>query len=220
MQGIGGAMMVPVGRLAVLHSTEKHELIGAIATITWPGLAAPVLGPPLGGFISTYASWHWIFFLNVPLGLVAFVLALRLMPKEKQLARKPFDGVGFVLMGLACFALMYSLDLVSRDGSSWPLASLLISGALAAGGLGVLHARHRKSPLVDLKALNVHTLYRKKETCGAFTGKLKWREVFSAAQHPVTTASGQKFPSPPEPDPCSLSCLVSRAISRHVSSSV
>jgi EmrB/QacA subfamily drug resistance transporter len=157
MQGIGGAMMVPVGRLAVLRSTEKHELISAIATITWPGLAAPVLGPPLGGFISTYASWHWIFFLNVPLGLVAFVLALRLMPKEKQLARRSFDGVGFVLMGLACFALMYSLDLVSRDGASWPMASLLISGALAAGGLGVLHARHWKYPLVDLKALNVHS---------------------------------------------------------------
>src|SRR5271170_1195023 len=72
MQGIGGAMMVPVGRLAVLRSTEKYELIGAIATITWPGLAAPVLGPALGGFITTYASWHWIFFLNVPLGLIAF----------------------------------------------------------------------------------------------------------------------------------------------------
>jgi EmrB/QacA subfamily drug resistance transporter len=157
MQGIGGAMMVPVGRLAILRSTEKYELIGAIATITWPGLAAPVLGPPLGGFITTYASWHWIFFLNVPLGLIAFVLTLRLMPNEKGGARRSFDGVGFILTGVACFALMYSLDLVSRDGASWPAASLLILGSLAAGGLGVLHARHRKYPLVDLRALSVHS---------------------------------------------------------------
>jgi MFS family permease len=114
MQGIGGAMMVPVGRLAILRSTEKYELIGAIATITWPGLAAPVLGPPLGGFITTYASWHWIFFLNVPLGLVAFALTLRLMPNEKESAKRPFDGVGFILTGAACFAVMYSLDLISR----------------------------------------------------------------------------------------------------------
>src|ERR1700733_11546729 len=157
MQGVGGAMMVPVGRLAVLRSTEKHELIGAIATITWPGLAAPMLGPPLGGFITTYASWHWIFFLNVPLGLIAFVLTLRLMPNEKEVARRPFDGVGFILTGVACFALMYSLDLVSRNGPSWPAASLLAFGGLAAGGLGVLHARRRKYPLVDLRVLSVHS---------------------------------------------------------------
>jgi EmrB/QacA subfamily drug resistance transporter len=155
-QGIGGAMMVPVGRLAVLRSTEKYELIGAIATITWPGLAAPVLGPPLGGFITTCASWHWIFFLNVPLGLIAFVLTLRLMPNEKG-ARRPFDGVGFILTGVACFALMYSLDLVSRDGASWLAACLLILGSLAAGGLGVLHTRHSKHPLVDFRALSVHS---------------------------------------------------------------
>src|SRR5271154_1529767 len=157
MQGVGGAMMVPVGRLVILRSTEKRDLIGAIATITWPGLAAPVLGPPLGGFITTYASWHWIFFLNVPLGLIAFVLTLRLMPNEKEVARRPFDGVGFILTGVACFALMYSLDLVSRDGASWPAASLFVFGGLVAGGLGVVHARHRKYPLVDLRALSVHS---------------------------------------------------------------
>jgi EmrB/QacA subfamily drug resistance transporter len=157
VQGIGGAMMVPVGRLAILRSTAKRDLIGAIATITWPGLAAPVLGPPLGGFIATYASWHWIFFLNVPLGLIAFVLALRLMPNETEGARRPFDGVGFILTGVACFALMYSLDLVSRDGASWRAASLLVFGGAVAGGLSAMHARHRKYPLVDLRALSVHS---------------------------------------------------------------
>jgi MFS family permease len=68
LQGIGGAMMVPVGRLVVLRTTPKDRLIKAIATLTWPALVAPIIGPPLGGFITTYASWHWIFFLNVPWG--------------------------------------------------------------------------------------------------------------------------------------------------------
>src|SRR5271156_4639506 len=84
LQGVGGAMMVPVGRFVILRSTPKHELMRAIATITWPGLAAPLLGPPLGGFITTYASWHWIFFLNAPLGLCALALALRIIPKTEH----------------------------------------------------------------------------------------------------------------------------------------
>ena len=77
LQGVGGAMMVPVGRLIVLRTTPKDELAQAIAYITWPGLSALVIGPPLGGFITTYASWHWIFFLNLPLGILALILALR-----------------------------------------------------------------------------------------------------------------------------------------------
>src|SRR5471030_1955119 len=77
LQGFAGALMVPVGRLVVLKNTQKSDLIRAIATITWPGLVAPILGPPLGGFITTYASWHWIFILNVPLGMVALLFARR-----------------------------------------------------------------------------------------------------------------------------------------------
>ena len=81
LQGIGGALMVPVGRLAVLRTTPKHQLIKAIATLTWPALVAPIIGPPLGGFITRYASWHWIFFINVPLGLIAIALSLRIIPR-------------------------------------------------------------------------------------------------------------------------------------------
>jgi EmrB/QacA subfamily drug resistance transporter len=156
LQGAGGAMMVPVGRLAVLRSTAKHELIGAIATITWPGLAAPILGPPLGGFITTYASWHWIFFLNAPLGLIALILAQRLIPNAKE-PTKPFDCIGFALTGVACFALIYGLDLVSRDGASWLAASFSIASALIAGGLSALHARRKTHPLLDLRALSLRS---------------------------------------------------------------
>src|SRR5262245_25124081 len=77
LQGIGGAMMVPVGRLVVLRITEKKDLMRSMSVIIWPGLVAPVLGPPLGGFITTYSSWRWIFYLNLPLGVIALVLALR-----------------------------------------------------------------------------------------------------------------------------------------------
>jgi len=157
LQGVGGAMMVPVGRLAVLRSTEKRDLIRAIATITWPGLVAPILGPPLGGFITTYASWRWIFLLNAPLGLIALVLALRLLPKGRQDRAKQFDWVGFVLTGVACFALMYGLDLIGREGTSWPAAGLSMAGGIAAGAAAVLHAKRQPHPLVDFEALRVRS---------------------------------------------------------------
>jgi len=155
LQGAGGAMMVPVGRLAVLRTAKKHELISAIATITWPALAAPVLGPPLGGFITTYASWHWVFFLNVPLGLIAFIWALRLLPKEEPEASLPFDGVGFVLSGGACFALIYSLERVSRGPGSWLLTSLLLVGAGLFGMAARFHFRRQAHPLIDFRSLRI-----------------------------------------------------------------
>ena len=155
LQGVGGAMMVPVGRLVVLRTARKHELISAIATITWPGLAAPVLGPPLGGFITTYASWHWIFFLNVPLGLAAFVWALRLIPRSEPEAPRPFDGLGFLLTGASCFALLYGLDLVSRGGRSWPVTALFLAVAATLGTAAVRHARGREHALVDYRALRI-----------------------------------------------------------------
>jgi MFS family permease len=149
-------MMVPVGRLAVLRTTEKHELINAIATITWPGLAAPLLGPPLGGFIATYASWHWIFYLNVPLGLAALVAALRLLPRGREPAR-PFDGLGFVLTGAACFALVYGLELVSRDQASRAIVAATLLGTAAIWGAAWLHARRQAHPLLDLRALVIRS---------------------------------------------------------------
>ena len=90
LQGLGGAMMVPVGRLVVLRTTAKQDLLRSIAYITWPGLAAPIVGPPVGGFITTYASWRWIFLLNVPLGLLGVVIGLFLTPAPAK--RTPLTG--------------------------------------------------------------------------------------------------------------------------------
>jgi EmrB/QacA subfamily drug resistance transporter len=157
LQGAGGAMMVPVGRLTVLRTTEKHNLMHAIATITWPGLAAPVLGPPLGGFIATYASWRWIFFLNLPLGLVALVLALRIIPNDRQDNATRFDWVGFVLIGAACFAVMYGLDLVGQEGASWLAAGLSIAGGVGVGAMAVVYAKNRTHSLIDFRASRIRS---------------------------------------------------------------
>src|SRR6202021_449221 len=94
LQGIGGAMMVPVGRLIVLRNTEKEHLVRMIAYLTWPALTAPVVGPPLGGLITTYSSWHWIFLLNVPLGLVGLGLALILIPTPRGGGKGGVHGRG------------------------------------------------------------------------------------------------------------------------------
>ncbi len=158
LQGLGGAMMVPVGRLAVLRTTPKHRLIEAIAVLTWPGLTAPVLAPPLGGFLAVYASWRWIFFINVPLGVLAFALALRLMPpRREEAARTPFDLLGFALGAMACLALTRLLDLLGEDGSG-AVQPLLLAVVFAACFAWLLrHLRRHRRPLIDLAPLGIAT---------------------------------------------------------------
>jgi EmrB/QacA subfamily drug resistance transporter len=156
LQGLGGAMMVPVGRLVVLRTTQKKDLIQAIAIITWPGLAAPVIGPLVGGIITSYVSWHAIFLLNVPLGLIALALTLRLIRGEPG-GRRPFDGVGFVLTGVGCSVLMYAMDLCGELTVSVPLVLGLVSLGVAALALSIRHLRRTPHPLVDLSAMRYPT---------------------------------------------------------------
>jgi EmrB/QacA subfamily drug resistance transporter len=157
VQGIGGAMMVPVGRLVVLRTTEKRDLMTAIAYITWPGLVAPVVGPPVGGFITTYVSWHWIFFLNVPLGIVGMALAALWIVNEREEHVKPFDWLGFILSGAACTTFMYGLELVGRESSSWRSSVPFVSGGLVLGMLAVMHIRRAAAPVINLASLKIKT---------------------------------------------------------------
>jgi EmrB/QacA subfamily drug resistance transporter len=156
LQGAGGAMMVPVGRLVVLRITEKKDLVRSIAYITWPGLAAPVIGPPLGGFITTYSSWRWIFFLNVPLGVIGIVLALLWIDNERGNARL-FDWKGFVLAGTSCTAFMYSLELLGHQNVRWSMAGVFLLYAVVAGRAAVRHMRRAAHPLIDFEALKAQT---------------------------------------------------------------
>ncbi len=157
LQGIGGALMVPVGRLVVLRETPKNELVRAIAVLTWPALVAPVLGPPLGGLIVDHSTWRWIFWLNLPLGVLAFMLALKIVPALERDKSKSFDWPGFLLAGGGVFGLMTAAENLSRaELSMGPtlLALLAGSGLMAAG---IFHLRHAAHPMVDLGALRLPT---------------------------------------------------------------
>ncbi len=157
VQGVGGAMMVPVGRLAVLRSTPKPDLLRAIAILTWPGLTAPVLGPPLGGFIVQYFSWHWIFLINLPLGALGLVLAWRLVPQLHEAVRRPFDGLGFALGATLCVVLTLLLEALGEGGASAYTLGLLAAATL---GLGLGFARHigrAEHPLVSPAPLAIGT---------------------------------------------------------------
>ncbi|MES1260642.1 MAG: MFS transporter [Acidobacteriota bacterium] len=155
LQGIGGAMMVPVGRLAVLRITDKKNLMRSVAYITWPGLMAPVIGPPVGGFITTYFSWRWIFFLNIPLGGVAIVLALWWIGNEKGNAKRLFDWPGFALSGTSCVAFMYGLELIGQSRPRWWLLSLLLVYGMLAGWMAVRHMLRTPHPLLEFSSMKI-----------------------------------------------------------------
>ncbi|WP_092279073.1 MULTISPECIES: DHA2 family efflux MFS transporter permease subunit [unclassified Duganella] len=157
LQGAGGAMMVPVGRLVVLNNTPKDKLIAAIATLTWPALVAPVLGPPVGGFITSYASWRWIFYLNLPLGLIALVLAWKLIPDQRAAERRPFDWPGFVLSGSALFLLTWGAEVIGGQQPDWQEAvACLLIGLLLLAALG-WHLKRAAHPLIDLSSFAIPT---------------------------------------------------------------
>ncbi|MEW9581444.1 MFS transporter [Paraburkholderia sp. DGU8] len=157
LQGMGGAMMVPVGRLIVVRSTEKSRMMQAISTITWPAIAAPVVGPPVGGFITTYASWRWIFLLNVPFGLAAMAVALAVVPNLRGAERKPLDVVGLLLSGLTLTAILYGAELASQAGTNPWIAGAVVFGGLVAGVVAFQHARRHPHPLIDVSTLKIPT---------------------------------------------------------------
>jgi EmrB/QacA subfamily drug resistance transporter len=158
LQGVGGAMMVPVGRLIVLRTTPKDKLAQAIAYITWPGLTALVIGPPLGGFITTYASWHWIFFLNLPLGILALVLTLLWIDNVRTEDAQPFDWLTFLLGGFASAGAVYAMEELGGEGMHWQLPGSIFALCLLSGTIAVLAARRKPAKsLIDFESLKLKT---------------------------------------------------------------
>jgi EmrB/QacA subfamily drug resistance transporter len=157
LQGGSAALMSPVGRLVVLASTDKAGLMRAIATITWPGLIAPVIAPPLGGFITSVASWHWIFLVNVPLGLLGIALAMRVLPREAAGERKPFDGRGFLLGGGALGCLILGVERIGASQADGILAAGLIGTAMVLAVLSVRHAQRHKHALLRPELARIPT---------------------------------------------------------------
>ena len=157
LQGIGGAMMVPVGRMIVVRNTDKTGLMQAISTITWPAIVAPVIGPTVGGFITTYASWRWVFFLNVPFGLAVLAATAKYVPNQRDGLRRPIDSGGLVLTGSSLICLLYGTELASHQDARIAHAALFILAGVILGCAAVRHLRRARDPLLDLTTLRVPT---------------------------------------------------------------
>jgi EmrB/QacA subfamily drug resistance transporter len=157
VQGMGGAMMTPVGRLIMVRSIDKRRLLNAMALVTIPALIGPICGPPLGGFITTYASWHWIFLINVPIGIVGMALASRFIANIRVERPDPFDFIGFLLSGCAIAGLAFGLSAMGLEFlPTSVVASLLAVGAVSAVGY-LIHAGRTPAPILDLNLFRLPT---------------------------------------------------------------
>jgi EmrB/QacA subfamily drug resistance transporter len=157
VQGIGGALMAPVGRTLVLHNTDKSSLIEATALTVWPALIAPVIGPLFGGLITTYISWRWNFLLNLPLGIAGLTCVLAFIPDHRAEQRSKLDTTGFVLSAAALMSLLYGLERLAHGGENWLLAAALIAAGAIVGIISVRHFQRTPHPLVDLSSFQMPT---------------------------------------------------------------
>lgn len=157
VQGCGGAMMAPVGRLALMRSVERSELVRALAWLTIPALIGPMLGPPVGGFISTYFHWRWNFWINVPIGLAGMVLVSLYIGEFRQENPAKFDSRGFLLSAISLSSLIFGLTVLGRGFIPVPAAGALVLFGLIGLLLYVRHARTATNPILDLSLFKVRT---------------------------------------------------------------
>lgn len=157
LQGAGGAMMVPVGRLVLTRTVDRHELVRAMAFLTFPALIGPVVGPPIGGFLVTYASWRWIFWINIPIGIVGIILVSLFIRDTAEAERQPFDFLGFLCTGLGFSGVMFGMESIGRGVISNTAILLLLGGGFAALALFVRHARRVANPVINLGLLRIDT---------------------------------------------------------------
>ncbi len=159
VQGMGGAMMTPVGRMVLVRSISRRELVNAMAWVTTPALIGPVLGPPVGGFITTYASWHWIFIINVPIGILGIILATRYIDDIRAETRERFDIFGMVLAGLGIGGVAFGLSILGLNFLPWTVVAALVVGGACFIAAYLVHARHTAVPALDLTLFRLPTFF-------------------------------------------------------------
>ena len=158
LQGMGGAMMTPVGRLVLLRSIDKSALVNAMTWVTVPALIGPVIGPPLGGFITTYFSWHWIFLINIPIGLLGIFMAMKYIDPIKSEDPERFDLYGLVLAGIGLAGIAFGLSVAGLNLLPWPIVAGLVAVGTISMTLYVMHARRTGSPVLDFSLLRLSTM--------------------------------------------------------------
>src|SRR5690606_31339646 len=156
-QGIAGAMMVPVGRIILLRVVPKQDLLKAMSFLSIPALLGPVIGPPLGGFMVTYMSWHWIFLINIPIGVLGIFLVLRYVAEIREEGTPSLDWPGFLLSAICLAALVSGFEAIGRDVMPLPMLLGLIATGAACGLLYGWHARRTEHPIIDLSLMRIPT---------------------------------------------------------------
>ena len=157
IQGIAGAMMVPVGRIIMLRTIPRNQILKATSFLSIPALLGPILGPPLGGFLVTYASWHWIFLINIPIGIIGIFLVLKFVIEYKSEKKPRLDWIGFVLTGIGMATFVIGIEAIGNHthGYAYPIG--LIGTGLLCWILYVRHAKRYAEPIIDLSLLSIPT---------------------------------------------------------------
>lgn len=153
LQGMGGAMMTPISRLILVRGTDKSKLIDALAWLTIPALAGPVIGPPLGGFITTYFSWHWIFLINIPIGCLGIAATIRYLPEITSSPPVKLDWVGFLLVAIAASGVIFGLSVISLPALPMVYGATGVVAGIMAAILYLAHTSRTSAPVLDLRLL-------------------------------------------------------------------
>ncbi|WP_291454206.1 multidrug transporter subunit MdtD [Cupriavidus sp.] len=156
VQGAGGAMLLPVGRLSVLRTFPREQYLQALSFVAIPGMIGPLIGPTLGGWITQTFSWHWIFLINVPVGVIGAIATVRYMPNARLPGIGRFDIAGYAFLAIAMVTLSFSLDGLAGMGFQHATVLMLLIASMAALSAYVLHARRSKMPLFPLKLFSIH----------------------------------------------------------------
>jgi len=167
LQGVGGSMMTPVARLVLLRATPRNQLVNAMAWLTVPALVGPLTGPPIGGFLTTYLTWHWIFWINVPIGVLGIALATRFLPKAEPRTPRPIDIAGFFLTAIAFSGIIFGLSVISLPAIPVAFGYSAVGIGIVAGLIYLWHTKRTEHPLLDPKLFR-NRLFRTAVVGGTF----------------------------------------------------